>query len=276
MIPPFLTASFRSASAAVVPGAPTVSSPMDSRISAIESPTAGVGASERSTIPYGMPRRLDASCATSWPSLVTLNAVFLMVSQSSPNGRPFTLWMAWLMTPGPETPTLMTSSVSVTPWKAPAMNGLSSGALHSTTSLAQPRESRSAVRCAVSLMIRPMSFTASMLIPVLVDPRLTDAQTRSVFASALGMDLISSSSDFVIPLAGRAEKPPRKFTPTSVAALSSVMAMRTKSSSVWQADAPIRAIGVTEMRLLTMGMAYSRSIAFPVATRSFAVSVMRR
>ena len=38
----------------------------------------------------------------------------------------------------------------------------------------------------------------------------------------------------------------------------------------------MRPMGVTEMRLLTMGMAYSRSMAFPVATRSFALPVMRR
>ena len=60
-MPPFFTASLRSARAAVVPGAPTISRPMDSRISAIESPTAGVGASERSTMPYGIPSLRDAS-----------------------------------------------------------------------------------------------------------------------------------------------------------------------------------------------------------------------
>ena len=44
MTPPFFTASLSIASAAVVPYAPTVSSPMASSTSAILSPTAGVGA----------------------------------------------------------------------------------------------------------------------------------------------------------------------------------------------------------------------------------------
>ena len=49
--------------------------------------------------------------------------------------------MRVLTTPGPDTPTLIIASASVTPWKAPAINGLSSGALQNTTSLAQPNES---------------------------------------------------------------------------------------------------------------------------------------
>lgn len=56
--PPFFTWSFKRARAAVVPGAPTRSSPISSRISATLSPIAGVGARERSTIPKGTPRRL--------------------------------------------------------------------------------------------------------------------------------------------------------------------------------------------------------------------------
>ena len=54
--------------------------------------------------------------------------------------------MAARTTPGPETPTLMTQSGSPAPWKAPAMKGLSSGALQNTTSFAAPMQSRSAVR----------------------------------------------------------------------------------------------------------------------------------
>ena len=65
MTPPFLTASFSRASAAVVPWVPQRSSPMSSRISATLSPTAGVGARERSTTPKGTSRRREASCATS-------------------------------------------------------------------------------------------------------------------------------------------------------------------------------------------------------------------
>ena len=82
---------------------------------------------------------------------VTWNAVFFTVSATTSRGWPFTDCKAWYTTPGPETPTLMTRSASPTPWKAPAMKGLSSTALQNTTSLAQPRPSRSAVRAAVCL-----------------------------------------------------------------------------------------------------------------------------
>ena len=52
MTPPFFTASLSMASAAVVPGPPHWPTPMASRISATESPTAGVGASDRSRMPH--------------------------------------------------------------------------------------------------------------------------------------------------------------------------------------------------------------------------------
>ena len=63
--PPFFTASFNSASAAVVPCVPQTSRPISSRIRATLSPTAGVGARERSTMPNGVLSRRLASCATS-------------------------------------------------------------------------------------------------------------------------------------------------------------------------------------------------------------------
>ena len=63
--PPFFTASFNSASAAVVPCVPQISRPISSRIRATLSPTAGVGARERSTMPNGVLSRRLASCATS-------------------------------------------------------------------------------------------------------------------------------------------------------------------------------------------------------------------
>ena len=63
--PPFFTASLRSAKAAVVPGAPQRSNPISSNTLATESPTAGVGAKERSIIPKGTPSRREASRATS-------------------------------------------------------------------------------------------------------------------------------------------------------------------------------------------------------------------
>ena len=62
-----------------------------------------------------------------------------------------------------------------------------------------------------------------------------------------------------------AEKPPMKSTPQVFAALSIALANGTKSS-VSHALAT-SAMGVTEMRLLTMGMPSSRSIWQPVATR---------
>jgi hypothetical protein len=63
--PPFFTASLSSASAAVVPGAPAISSPISVSTCATESPRAGVGARDRSTMPKGIFSRCDASCATS-------------------------------------------------------------------------------------------------------------------------------------------------------------------------------------------------------------------
>ena len=49
---------------------------------------------------------------------------------------------------------------------------------------------------AVSLITRPISATAVMLIPDLVDPILTDEQTLSVSAKARGMERIRISSPF--------------------------------------------------------------------------------
>ena len=85
------------------------------------------------------------------------------------------------------------------------MKGLSSTALQNTTSLAQPRPSRSAVRSAVSLTIRPMRATASMLTPARVEPTLTEEQTSSVRARASGMERMRRSSAWVIPFWTRAE-----------------------------------------------------------------------
>ena len=99
----------------------------------------------------------------------------------------------------------MTFSASPVPWKAPAMKGLSSTALQKTTSFAQPRPSRSAVAAAVSLIIRPIRATASMLIPARVDPTFTEEHTSSVRAKASGIERINFSSAAVIPFCTRAE-----------------------------------------------------------------------
>ena len=69
---------------------------------------------------------------------------------------------------------------------------------------------------------------------------------------------------WVNPFCTRAEKPPMKLTPQVLAARSSVRARGTKSSLLQAA--PAMAMGVTEMRLLTMGMPNSLSISQPVRT----------
>ncbi len=225
-------------------------------------------------MPKGTPRRREASCATSCPTRVILNAVFLMVSHKTSKLSPRMDFSTWFTTPGPDTPTLITASPSLTPWKAPAMKGLSSGALQRTTSLAQPSESRSFVRSAVFLMISPMSRTASMSMPVFVEPTFTEEQTRSVTAMASGMERMSSSSAVVMPLETMAEKPPMKLIPSVFAARSSVLASRTKSAGLRQQGAPTSAAGVMETRLLTMGTPNSRPMSSPVLTRSFARRVI--
>ena len=190
--PPFLTASLSKARQAVVPCAPQHSSPISSRICATESPTAGVGASDRSTMPNGTQSLLEASCATSCPIRVTLKAVRLTMSATSVIFASGALVSAARTTPGPLTPTFTTQSGSPTPWNAPAMKGLSSGALQKITSFAAPKQLLSAVRSAHSRTICPIFDTASILMPALVEPILTEEQTLSVSASACGMLSISA------------------------------------------------------------------------------------
>ena len=156
-------------------------------------------------IPNGTFSFLDASFATSCPTLVTLNAVFFIVSQRTSKLSPLTFSRAVFTTPGPLTPTFIIASASVTPWNAPAINGLSSGALQNTTNFAQPDIGRCAVTSAVSFTISPISFTASILIPVFVEPTFTELHTRSVSSIAFGIDLIRFSSAFVIPFDTSAE-----------------------------------------------------------------------
>ena len=229
-----------------------------------------MGANERSRIPNGTFNLLDASFPTSCPTLVTLNAVFLIVSHNSSKLDPLQFSIAVFTTPGPLTPTLMTASPSLTPWNAPAMNGLSSGGLQNTTSLAHPMESLSFVASAVFLTMSPIILTTSMLIPILVEPSPMELQTLFVVANAFGMDSMSILSALVMFFIGRAENPPMKLIPIFVAALSNVLAMDTKSSGVSQAAPPISDIGVTDTLLFTIGMPYSRPISSPTDTRFFA------
>ena len=85
------------------------------------------------------------------------------------------------------------------------MKGLSSGALQSTTSLAQPIEFLSAVSSAVRFIVWPMRRTASMSRPVFVEPTFTLLHTLSVMERASGIDSMSSLSAGVMPLETMAE-----------------------------------------------------------------------
>ena len=225
-------------------------------------------------IPKGIPSLFEASLATSCPTLVILNAVFFIVSQSTSKSLSLACLRAALTTPGPLTPTFITASASVTPWNAPAIKGLSSGALQNTTSFAQPIESLSAVIFAVSFTILPISLTASILRPVFVEPKFTELHTKSVSLSACGIDSIKSLSAAVIPFDTTAEYPPRKLTPVSFAALSRVFAICTKSFTLLQALPPIKAIGVTDILLFTIGTPKSLEISSPTFTRFFATFVI--
>ena len=139
MAPPFFTASFIKASAAIVPCVPTRSNPISSNISATLSLIAFVGARERSMIPNGTFKRSATTRPINSPARVILKVVFLMISDTSPKSASGYFFNALKTTPGPLTPTFMTTSPSPAPWKAPAINGLSSTGLQKTTSLAQAK-----------------------------------------------------------------------------------------------------------------------------------------
>ena len=149
---------------------------------------------------------MEASVPTSWPMRVILKAVFLIKSATSVRSADLSsLDNAARTTPGPETPTLMTQSGSPGPWKAPAIKGLSSGALQNTTSFAAPMQFRSAVTSEVCFTICPMILTASMLMPVLVEPMFTEEQRWSVTDKASGMERMRASSPAAKPFCTRAE-----------------------------------------------------------------------
>ena len=117
-----------------------------------------------------------------------MKAVRFMVSATSSKDAPRTPSNACFTTPGPLTPTLIWESPKVTPWNAPAINGLSSTGLQKITSFAQPMASLSLVSSAVSFTIRPISATASILMPALEEPMPTELHTISVVANASGME----------------------------------------------------------------------------------------
>ena len=103
-----------------------------------------------------------------------------------------------------------------------------------------------------------------MLMPARVVATLTDAQTRSVVASASGIDAMSRRSPSPMPLCTSAEKPPMKSTPTSRRRGRARRATGVRSSAAH--DGGELGDGVTEMRLFTMGMPYSRSICSATGT----------
>ena len=265
--PPFFTASFNSAKAAVVPGAPTWDRPISSKMAATESPTAEVGASDRSMIPKRTPSRSATVWPTNCPMRVIWKAARLMTSAHSSKGRPRTVRKARSTTPGPETPTLNTTSGSFTPWKAPAMKGLSPTALAKTTSFAAPKPPRSAVAQAHSRTTEPICATAAMLMPVRVEATFTEAHTISVTPSAAGRDSIRAWSVAVRPLSTSAEYPPMKSTPTSLAARSKTWANCSIPPGLCTPEAAATsAMGVTEMRLFVTGTPYSAATSSATAT----------
>ena len=131
------------------------------------------------------------------------------------------------------------------------MKGLSSGALQNTTSFAAPMHWLWAVASAAARTTSPMRATASMLMPVLVEPMFTLLHTTSVSAKARGMASMRRSSPAEKPLCTSAPKPPMKLTPTALAAASRALAYCTGSAQ--GAEASSMAMGVTLMRLLMMG-----------------------
>ena len=91
-----------------------------------------------------------------------------------------------------------------------------------------------------------------MLMPLREEATLMEAQTRSVRESASGSASMSARSPLAKPFSTRAEKPPRKSTPASLAASS--RASQTVSMPSGPKGAPTTAMGLTLMRLLTTGM----------------------
>ena len=78
-------------------------------------PAAGVGASERSTIPKSTFCIFATSRPINSPARVILNVMRLMISDSSPRSASGASLIAVSTTPGPLMPTLTTTSPSLTP-----------------------------------------------------------------------------------------------------------------------------------------------------------------
>ena len=81
-----------------------------------------------------------------------------------------------------------------------------------------------------------------------------EEQMRSVVARASGRASMRARSPLANPFSTRAEKPPRKSTPASLAASSRAWQTRTMPSG--PKGAPTTAMGLTLIRLLTTGIPY--------------------
>ena len=166
----------------------------------------------------------------------------------------------------------MTQSGSPAPWKAPAIKGLSSGALQNTTSLAAPMHSRSAVRWAVSL-----TMLAHLLHGVHVDARLGGAHVDGGAHHALSHPRPRGCFRSKRPVPGakalvhQGGVPADEVDPHSVGRPCPEPWRNGPGRRCGQAPA-IMAMGVTEMRLLMMGMPYCREMSSPVFTRSLSVA----
>ncbi len=209
---------------------------------------------ERSTIPNGMLRHLRCLLCNQLADTGNLKCRRLIVSQSSSKILSTYFFQSIFYNTRSADSDIDDASASVTPWKAPAINGLSSGALQNTTSLAQPRESCLFGCLLLQEQSRPSSFTASILIPVFVEANVYRTAYTLCTASACGNERIRSSSAVVIPLVTRAEYPPIKFTPTVLLHDPESWRLSQNPLVSYKQAPPNQAIGVTEIRLFTIGI----------------------
>ena len=114
-------------------------------------------------------------------------------------------------------------------------------------------------------MAEPIIAMASILMPALVDATLTEEHTFLVSESASGKMEMRFFAPVVMPFCTSAEKPPMKLMPSASAARCRVCAILRYPSG--DAAPPTSEMGVTETRLLTIGIPYIFSMSLPVFTR---------
>ncbi len=203
------------------------------RISPTLSPTVGVGASERSTMPNATPSSAATSRPISSPTRVTRKLVILISSARSPkvsfslHGQAAPQGAADHARPGDADVDggLGLAGAHV----GPGHEGVVFGDVGEHDQLGAAEALRvSAVAAAMPQDDVAHLPTASMLMPARREATLTDAHTRSVCESTSGSESITTASPGVMPLWTRAVKPPTKSTPHSAAAASSVLATCTR------------------------------------------------